>query len=100
MKAQPMRYFSDWLRGKLKDRKFRRGFDRVRAAVQLGYEIYRLRQRLGLTQAQLARRMGTKQQTVSRLEAGDYEGFTLRTLQKIARATKTELVIQFRRSAG
>ncbi|MHC4607963.1 MAG: helix-turn-helix transcriptional regulator, partial [Planctomycetota bacterium] len=62
-----------------------------------GYRIHQLRKKLGLTQAELARKMRTKQQAIARLERGDYEGFTLRTLQRIAEATKTELVIDFRK---
>jgi hypothetical protein len=33
-------------------------------------------------------------------ERGDYEGFTLKTLERIAEATKTELVIDFRRTGS
>jgi hypothetical protein len=39
--------------------------------------------------------MGAKQQTVSRLESGDYEGFTLKTLLKIAEATQTHVGVKF-----
>ncbi|MBI2932614.1 MAG: helix-turn-helix transcriptional regulator [Planctomycetes bacterium] len=95
---QGMRYFDEWLRRKLRDPKFRRGYPEARLAVRLGYRIHQLRKRLGLTQAQLAARMGTKQQAIARLERGDYEGFTLKTLERIAEATKTELVIDFRRT--
>jgi transcriptional regulator with XRE-family HTH domain len=65
-------------------------------AVEVAHQIVLLRENLGISQAELARRMGTKQQTISRLESGDYEGFTLKTLMKIAEATKTQVVVTFR----
>lgn len=95
---QKMAYFDDWLKKRLQDPKFRRGYGKARLAVRLGYKVYQLRNKLGLTQAELAHRMGTKQQAIARLERGDYDGFSLKTLQRIAEATKTELTIDFRRT--
>lgn len=100
MKKMKMRRFADWLGEKLLDSKFRKGYPEARMAVFLGYKIHELRGKLGLTQAQLARRMGTHQQAIARLERGDYEGFTLKTLARIAKATQTELVIDFRRTGS
>jgi len=44
---------------------------------------------------QLAKLMGTSQQAISRIESGEYEGFTLKTLEKIAEATGTRVKIEF-----
>jgi transcriptional regulator with XRE-family HTH domain len=38
--------------------------------------------------------MGTSQRAVSRIES-EYEGFTLKTLEKIAEATVTKVKIEF-----
>ena len=46
--------------------------------------LYAARQRAGLTQAELADRVGTKQPVIARLEAADYEGHSLTMLQRIA----------------
>ena len=100
MKKMKIRYFRDWLKEKLQDPKFRKSYQEARMAVVLGYKIHDLRGKLGLTQAELAKRMGTKQQAIARLERGDYEGFTLKTLERIAQATKTELIIDFRRTGS
>lgn len=94
---QRARRFDDVLKVQLKDRVVRKHFRQARTAVEVAHQIVKLREKLGISQAELARRMGTKQQTISRLESGDYEGFTLKTLTKIAEATKTELVIDFRK---
>ena len=64
-------------------------------ALDLALKIARLREKRGLSQKELAHRMGTSQQTISRLENGEYEGFSLKTLEKIAEATQTRLKIDF-----
>lgn len=48
----------------------------------------------GLTQADLARRIGTKQSAISRLERGDVNP-TLGFLKKIAHALHTNLLVSF-----
>lgn len=93
-------YLDEWLSQKLKKPGFRKHFQQARLAVEVAHQMVLLREKLGITQAELARRMGTKQQTVSRLESGDYEGFTLKTLLKIAEATKTQVVVKFTPVSG
>ena len=48
--------------------------------------ILAARESAGLTQAQLAKRVGTTQSVISRLEDADYEGRSLSMLQRIAEA--------------
>ena len=91
--------FEDWLRKELKDPKFRKGYDQERRAIFLSYRILTLREKLGLSQKQMAVRMGTSQQAVARLESGVYKGFTLKTLEKVAEALGAELVVDIRRPA-
>jgi transcriptional regulator with XRE-family HTH domain len=43
----------------------------------------------------MAKLMGTSQQAVSLIESGEYEGLTLKTLEKIAEATSTNVKIEF-----
>jgi ribosome-binding protein aMBF1 (putative translation factor) len=49
--------------------------------AQLTYEA---RTKAGLTQQQLAERVGTKQSVIAKLEDADYEGHSLSMLQRIA----------------
>lgn len=91
-----VRYFEDWVNEQLKDPEFRKHYEREKRAVMIAYEVAKLRHRLGLSQAELARRVGTTQQVISRLESGAYTGYTLKTLERLARATGTELAIGFR----
>jgi len=95
MKKQKVRTFQSRLREDLKDPEFRAHFEEERRALQLSLKIAKLREKKGLTQAEFAKLMGTSQQAVSRIESGEYEGFTLKTLEKIAEATGTRLKIDF-----
>jgi DNA-binding XRE family transcriptional regulator len=95
MKKQKVRTFQSRLREDLKDTGFRAHFEEERRALQLSMKIAKLREKKGLTQAEFAKLMGTSQQAVSRIESGEYEGFTLKTLEKIAEATGTRLKIDF-----
>lgn len=95
MKKQKVRTFQSRLREDLKDPEFRAHFEEERRALQLSMKIAKLREKKGLTQAEFAKLMGTSQQAVSRIESGEYEGFTLKTLEKIAEATGTRLKIDF-----
>lgn len=57
--------------------------------------LYAARQKAGLTQAELADRVGTKQPVIARLEAADYEGHSLTMLQRIATVLGQTLDVQF-----
>ena len=54
--------------------------------------VYRLRTEAGLTQADLAVRMGTTQSAIARMEGGGTRP-TLETLERIASAVGAELVV-------
>jgi ribosome-binding protein aMBF1 (putative translation factor) len=57
--------------------------------------IYAARTKAGLSQADLAERIGTKQSVISRLEDADYEGHSLSVLQRIAVALGQCVEIRF-----
>jgi ribosome-binding protein aMBF1 (putative translation factor) len=61
--------------------------------AELAQLIYQTRIQAGLTQQQLADRMGTKQSVIARLEDADYEGHSLSMLQRIAKALNRRLEI-------
>ena len=99
MRKRMFRTFREHLREELKDPEFRKEYEKNRRLLSLSMKILELRREKGFTQAQLAKRMGTSQQTISRIESGDYEGFSLRTLEKFAEATGTRLKIDFTSAA-
>jgi hypothetical protein len=53
------------------------------------------RQKAGISQAELAERIGTKQGVISRLEDADYEGHSLRMLLRVAAALGKRVSIEF-----
>ncbi|WP_339831471.1 helix-turn-helix domain-containing protein [uncultured Parvibaculum sp.] len=65
----------------------------ARSAKQIGTALRRYRRRQKLTQAELARRAGLRQSTVSQAEGG-LETARLNTLMDLLRALDLELVIQ------
>ncbi len=54
--------------------------------------VFRLRTEAGLTQAELAERMGTTQSAIARMEGGGTRP-TLETLERLAAAVESELVV-------
>lgn len=86
--------FDAYLNKKLKDPEYRRGYEEEKRKLFLGYEIFLARERAGMTQGELAKRIGTRQSNISRLETGNYN-FTIEMLEKIAAALKFKLQIKF-----
>lgn len=63
-------------------------------ALEGEFSLLRARLAAGLTQEELAQRMGTKQGVIARLESGKVKPST-RTLERLAAATGTRLRIIF-----
>jgi len=76
----------------------RRGYHDAQESLALGIRVRTERERRGITQSELAERMGTTQPSVARLEAGGVSP-SLGTLHRVAGALGLELVIDFRASA-
>lgn len=81
----------------------RRGYEKAGRTIRLAMEIHSLREKRGLSQRELADRLGTTQSAIARLEAGNVSP-SLPTLDKIAAALEVELVVSFvdlnKRKAG
>ena len=79
-----------------------RNLDETRANEEIARKILELRTSARLTQAQLAKLIGTTASVVCRLEDADYEGHSLAMLRRIADALNHRVEIRFvpiRRSA-
>jgi len=76
------------------DRKKSLQEERVNAEV--ARKIYDLRKEAGLNQKQLAKKIGTTQSVISRLEDADYEGHSLQMLSRIAKALNRHITIQMK----
>jgi ribosome-binding protein aMBF1 (putative translation factor) len=70
-------------------------YERARRAHELGVKVRQLREERGLSQAELARRMGSTQSVIARLELGGVEP-RFETIERVCRALDLELVVDFR----
>lgn len=87
-----MRDFSEWAAEQMQDPEFKREYDALEEEFALLTSLARARNRAGLTQEELALRMGTTQSVIARLESGRAKP-TTRTLERYAKATGTKLRI-------
>lgn len=69
-------------------------YERELMRLKLANEIAKLREERKLTQAQLAKRIGTHQSAIARMEQSTYRGYTLATLAKIGAATGKHLEVR------
>jgi len=89
-----VRRFKDRLKKDLRDPEFRKAFDEEEVCVSLAIQIAKIRQKRNITQQELARRLGTTQQNISRLEDIDNRSYSLRTLIKVARVLDKRLKVE------
>lgn len=66
-----------------------------RTNIDVAEQISLLRAEAGLTQAELAEKIGTTASAISRLENADYEGHSITMLRRIATALNKQLKISF-----
>ncbi|RME90492.1 MAG: XRE family transcriptional regulator [Verrucomicrobia bacterium] len=87
--------FDSYLEEQLKDPAFAERFREAGEAWDVALQIAALRQQAGLSQQELARRLKTSQQQISRLESPSYEGHSLRMLRRVAEALGAHLRVVF-----
>jgi len=76
--------FDRYLEEQLKDKDFAERFRRAGEAWDVALKLSALRKESGLSQKELARRAGTTQQQISRLESPSYDGHSLSMLRRVA----------------
>jgi DNA-binding XRE family transcriptional regulator len=69
--------------------------EKARAEDELARKIHQLREEAGLTQARLAKMIGTTESVISRLENSDYSGHSLKMLRRVADAVGKRVEIRF-----
>lgn len=70
----------------LADPEFRAIYEAESSKKELWLQLVEARQAAGLTQQEVARRLGVSQAQVARIEKRGYEAYTLRTLQRYVQA--------------
>ncbi len=87
--------FNEYLAEELKNPKFKKMFDEYGRQLELSYQILQLRKQKKMSQAVLAKRIGTTQSNVARIEGGN-QNFTVNLLEKVAGALGASLEINFK----
>jgi len=87
---------NDWLKRELRNKNFKKAFEAEDIRARLALLIAEKRQKMGVSQTELARRIHTKQQVVSDIETLRHPNITILTLDKIAKALHSHLNISFR----
>ena len=92
------RVYGEAVRGRVR----RRVLERLLSTSQeggrprIGEAMFLLRIARGVTQSQLARKLGTRREVVARWERDDYTGYTLENLQRIFGALGCRLALDVR----
>jgi transcriptional regulator with XRE-family HTH domain len=87
--------FDLFLEEQLRDPDFAKRFQRAGEAWDVAIQLAALRERAGLSQLDLARKLKTTQQQISRLESPGYEGHSLSMLRRVARALNAHVRVTF-----
>jgi len=89
--------FMEWIDGEIAaDPNLARDVEEMLDEMQLEQQLAALRESSGLSQRQLARRLGTSQPYVAKLESGRIKNLGVRTLARAARAMGGSLTIDIR----
>jgi transcriptional regulator with XRE-family HTH domain len=94
-----MARISEMHRKWMKDAAYQRAYDALEEEFALAKAVIAARNRAGLTQVELAYKMGTTQPVVARLEGGRTRP-SMRTLERLAKATGSRLLIKFEPRRG
>ncbi len=77
----------------LKNPEVKKAYDALEPEFALASALIGMRVKRGLTQAALAKKMGTKQSAIARLESGTYNS-SLKMLEKVAKALDAKLTVK------
>jgi len=83
------------LKQQMKDPEFATRFEQAGEAWDVSIQLAALRQQAGLSQKELARRLKTSQQHISRLESPGYEGHSLANLRRVASVLNARVRVSF-----
>jgi DNA-binding XRE family transcriptional regulator len=89
--------FDRYLEEQLKTPGFAEKFRKAGEAWDVAIQLISLRKESGLSQKELAKRVGTSQQQISRLESPSYEGHSLSMLRRVAGVLGATLRVEIQR---
>ena len=100
MKKIKLEKIDTHLNAKLKNKDFKKCYERERAIVALAQRIAELRQKKGLRQSDLAKKMHVSQQFISQIETAQEKNLTIDTLVYIAKSLGRGVNITFPKISG
>lgn len=89
--------FDRYLEDQLKDPAFAERLKEAGEAWDVALQIAALRKEAGMSQKELAKRVGTSQQQISRLESPGYEGHSMSMLRRVAHVMGASVRVQILR---
>ena len=92
IRKSQMRTFAQVKKELLKDKEILAEYKKLEPEFRLIKSLFVARKKKGLTQAGLARKIGTKQSAIARLESGIHNP-SLVLLRKVAKALDAQLII-------
>ena len=90
--------FDRYLEEQLKDPAFSERFQKAGKAWDVAVQLAALRRESGMSQKDLAEKVGTSQQQISRLESPSYEGHSLSMLRKVAEVLGANVQVKIERA--
>jgi transcriptional regulator with XRE-family HTH domain len=78
------------------DPEFARLYEEESKKKELWLQLVEARQAAGLTQVEVAQRMGVSQAQVARIEKRGYDAYTLRTLRRYLQALGNQFLLEVR----
>jgi len=88
------RTLKDYIADQMKNPEFKKAWDDLDPEFRVLKAMIKAREKSGMSQAELARRLGTKQSVVSRLERGAFSKASLETIKKVADALDMRLELR------
>lgn len=89
-----MKNYSNFKNKLLKDKEVREKYDALGAEFAIAEAVIAKRIEQGMSQSELATKVGTKQSAISRLESGNYNP-SIKLLEKVAHALDLKLKVSF-----
>ncbi|MDO8470856.1 MAG: helix-turn-helix transcriptional regulator [bacterium] len=90
-----MRNWKEVKRELLKNKVMAREYEKLKPRYALISQLIEARLRRGITQKELARRLGTKQSAIARVESGNANP-TVEFLERVAFALRSKLIVQIK----
>lgn len=89
--------FDRFLEEQLESPEFAERFGKAGEAWDVAIQLASLRKESGLSQKELAKKVGTSQQQISRLESPSYEGHSLSMLRRVAGVLGASIRVEIQR---